>query len=219
MDTAEFKQLAWFDDNQVLETYLDSIGYPSSGGSGIQSIVENNIRYRVPVKFWIYRDDNGIGGPNQAQIQAMMDNLNRLFNQANNTQIAFYIKCDPTYINNSEHLVKTQGGATLLIATNRDYGCINVHVVDRIQGAAGLAIKSFSGLIINRTTYVDNTTTLAHEVGHVFGLLHTHQYSDRTLTRRCFVECVSRTREWPLFNFCPTSSRWKKVCESTEAYA
>ena len=26
MDTAEFEQLAWFDDNQVLETYLDSIG-------------------------------------------------------------------------------------------------------------------------------------------------------------------------------------------------
>jgi hypothetical protein len=60
MDTAEFKQLAWFDDNQVLETYLDSIGYPSSGGSGIQNIVENNIRYWIPVKFWIYRGDNGI---------------------------------------------------------------------------------------------------------------------------------------------------------------
>ena len=28
MDTTEFKQLPWFDNNQVLSDFLDSIGYP-----------------------------------------------------------------------------------------------------------------------------------------------------------------------------------------------
>ena len=31
IDTTEFKQLPWFDNNQFLENFLDSIGYPAAG--------------------------------------------------------------------------------------------------------------------------------------------------------------------------------------------
>lgn len=147
----------------------------------------------------------------------MLDNLNRLYNQVNNTQIAFYMKCEPTYINNSEHLVKTIAGAALLISQNKEFGAINVHVVDQIRrNVLGMGFKLSNGLIIDRNSYAQPvpTSTLAHEVGHVLGLVHTHLYFWMG-DFKCLVECVSRTREWPLFNFCPTSSRWKKVCEST----
>lgn len=55
-------------------------------------------------------------------------------------------------------------------------------------------------------------STLAHEIGHVLGLVHTHMYSSWNF--KCFTESVSRTRTWPFFNLCFTN-RFKKVCEST----
>ena len=96
MDTTDFYNLPWFDNNQLLEDFLDSIGYPNAS----MRIVDQNIRYWIPLKLWIYWDDNGNGGPSQLQVQAMIDNLNRLFNEVNNIPIAFYMKCDPSYINN-----------------------------------------------------------------------------------------------------------------------
>jgi hypothetical protein len=85
MDTTDFYNLPWFDNNQLLEDFLDSIGYPNAS----MRIVDQNIRYWIPLKLWIYRDDNGNGGPSQLQVQAMIDNLNRLFNEVNNIPIAF----------------------------------------------------------------------------------------------------------------------------------
>lgn len=57
MDTSEFTQLPWFDNNQLLEDFLDSIGYPSPNAR----IMDGETKYRIPVKFWIYRADNGTG--------------------------------------------------------------------------------------------------------------------------------------------------------------
>lgn len=33
IDTTEFQQLPWFDNNQFLENFLDSIGYPAAGST------------------------------------------------------------------------------------------------------------------------------------------------------------------------------------------
>lgn len=145
----------------------------------------------------------------------MVDKLNRIYNQQNNTTIGFYMKCEPTYINNSQHLIKTFVGASLLMATNRDLGCINVHVVDRLQFAAGMTLKPLGSVIVNRATYLrDDNYTLPHEVGHALGLIHTHIFWDWQI--KCFRECVSRTRTWPTFNLCFGSRiRSKRVCEST----
>lgn len=146
-----------------------------------------------------------------------MDNLNRLYNQVNNTWIGFYMKCEPTYINNSSNLHKTMAGATLLMIGNRDLGCINIHIVDQISTGTtvGVTLPPLNSSIIDRTSYtvVPTTSTLAHEIGHVLGLVHTHLFS--AWHWRCFTECVSRTRTWPFFNLCPTANRFKKVCEST----
>ena len=79
-DTAEFRQLSYFDNNDLLETFLDSMGYPSPN-SRISS--SSRIWFRVPVAFWVYRDGAGNGGPNPAQIQAYIDNLNNFYNVVN----------------------------------------------------------------------------------------------------------------------------------------
>lgn len=214
IDTTEFKQLPWFDNNQFLENFLDSIGYPAAG-LGNRIVEAPRVRFWIPVKFWIYRDDNGNGGPTQFEIQRMIDKLNRIYNQQNNSLIGFYMKCEPAFINNSQHLIKTFVGASLLMAANRDFGCFNVHVVDQLQFAVGLALKPLGACIVNRQTYLrDDNYTLPHEVGHLLGLIHTHIFWDWQI--KCFKECVSRTRTWPTFNLCfGNRIRSKRVCEST----
>src|SRR4030095_9132636 len=74
MDSTEFMQQPWFDNNDYLESYLDSIGYPPDGGG---NRIVNNVKFWIPVKFWIYRYDDGTGGPTMVQIQRLLDNLNR----------------------------------------------------------------------------------------------------------------------------------------------
>lgn len=105
MDTTEFQNLPWYGNNDMLETFLDSIGYPSEVSTN-RIIGRPQVRYWIPIKFWIYRDDNGNGGPTPVQIQRLMDDLNFRFNQNNNTMIGFYQKCEPSFINNSTHTEK-----------------------------------------------------------------------------------------------------------------
>ena len=112
MDTTAFENLPWYDNNDYLENYLDSIGYPTSNVSN--RIVGLPVRYWVPVKFWVYRNSLGIGGPDARQIRLLMDDLIRRYNQTNNTMIGFYLKCAITFVNNDEHLVKTQADKNLL---------------------------------------------------------------------------------------------------------
>lgn len=221
MDTSEFYNLPWFDNNQMLEDFLDSLGYPGGSGGSSSRIINQGIRYWIPVKFWVYRDDNGNGGPNLTQLQNYMDELNTRYNQVNNTQIGFYMKCDPEYINNSTHTVKTFTGAIALMGSNIEEGAINVHVIDAFNDpdATGFALKPLNACMVTRETYIEqeNFADLSHEIGHVLGLVHTHHYAHWpawTGLRKCLVESVSRTRTWPFFNFCGRV-RWNKVCEST----
>lgn len=215
MDTTEFQNQPWFSNNDYLERFLDSIGYPPAGSGN--RIIGAPVRFWIPIKFWIYRDDNGVGGPTLSQIQNLMDNLNRRFNQTNNAMIGFYMKCDPTYIDNSNNLTKTFTGASILMATNRELGSFNVHIIESFaaSGVAGFSIPPLNASMIPSGSYLQGRANgdLAHEIGHLLGLAHTHQYS--TWNWKCFTESVSRTRTWPTFNFCPTRVISNRVCEAT----
>ncbi len=216
MDTSEFSNLPWYDNNDFLENFLDSIGYPSTGSTS--RIVGAPVRFKIPIKFWIYRDDNGNGGPDAREIRTMMDDLNRRYNQTNNAMIGFYMKCQPTFVNNSTHLIKTFTGASLLMAANNEPACINVHIIGSFNqaGIAGFSLMPLNASMIPAGAYTNPNANgdLAHEIGHVLGLVHTHQYSHWNW--KCLTESVSRTRKWPTFNLCIKKRLISKVvCEST----
>ncbi len=216
LDTTEFKNQPWYDNNDYLEHFLDSIGYPQQGGSN-RIIGSPTVKFWIPIHFWIYRNDDGSGGPTHTQIQNLVDNLNRRFNVANNSWIGFYMKCSPTYINNSTHVVKTLAGASLLMGANNDAGSINIHVIGSFHraGLAGFAIPTLNACIVPANSYLQPfaNADLPHEVGHVLGLQHTHQYA--AWDWKCLTECVSRTRTWPTLNLCPTRVLGRRVCEAT----
>jgi hypothetical protein len=54
IDTIEFRNLPWYDNNNYLEQFLDSIGYPAVGSSN--RIVGSPVKFWIPIKFWIYRE-------------------------------------------------------------------------------------------------------------------------------------------------------------------
>jgi len=216
MDTTEFRNQPWYSNNDYLENFLDSIGYPS-GSQQYRIIGAPEVRFWIPIKFWIYRNDNGTGGPSLPQVQSLIDDLNLRYNQTNNAMIGFYMKCDPTYINKSSDVTKTFTGASILMATNNDPGSFNVHIIGNFasSGTAGFSIPFLNASMIPSGSYLNSTANgdLAHEIGHLLGLSHTHQYS--ALDFKCLTECVSRTRTWPTLNLCPTRLISNRVCEAT----
>ena len=96
-DTSEMQDLPYFGNNDYLENFLDSIGYPRSTSQS-RIIGLNQVRYRIPIKFWVYRHSDGTGGPTFEHLANYIRDLNRFYNIENNTWIGFYMKCDIGYI-------------------------------------------------------------------------------------------------------------------------
>lgn len=219
-DTTELENLPWFGNNQYLENFLDSIGYPNNTASRIINL--DQVRFHVPIKFWIYRNSAGVGGPTMNQIQDYITNLNNFFNFLNHSWIGFYVKCEIGFIDDDDHLVINNDlEAWNLIQNHKEKGCINIHVTNVLNDANGVLYRArffgVDGIFLSQQTYTrpDLAGTIAHEVGHYFELDHTHQYSSRG---KCRKEPIDRNRTWPFISFCPfggggpTSER---ICEAT----
>lgn len=215
-DSASVQSIPWFGNNNYLENFLDSIGYPSATN---RIVTIDRVRYHVPIKFWVYRSSAGTGGPSLLQLQTFIDNLNRYYNVDNNTLIGFYMKCVIGYIDDDTHLDVGDAEAWSLIQSNKEAGCINIHVTNTLSsGSLGISYRArlfgVDAIFLNSETY--NTTafatTIAHEVGHYFELDHTQQFSNRG---KCLKEAISRTRTWPTFNFCWTRLFSQNICEAT----
>ncbi len=218
-DSTEAEALPWFGNNQYLNNLLDSIGY--NNGVTNRIITSDIAKYKVPIKFWVYRRSNGTGGPVLAQLRNYIDNLNRVFTVDNRTLIGFYLRCDIGFINSDDNFdIGGDGEAWNLIQNNKSQGCINIHIVGDYTDVAGIHIRSRffgrDGIVLNfSATNGGANTTIAHEVGHYFELDHTHQYSSRG---KCRKEPVDRNRTWPFFGFCPFGGGGptnQKICEAT----
>ncbi len=129
-DTTEFENLPWVGNNQYLENFLDSIGYPRAN---MRIVGPQQVRFHIPIKFWVYRGSNGTGGPDIRDLRNYIDNLNRFYNVQNNTLIGFYMRCTIGYVDDDGHLsVGTDAEANDLLQSHKERGCINIHIVDRI---------------------------------------------------------------------------------------
>ena len=219
-DTTELEALPWFGNNQYLENFLDSIGYPPPSSNIVIGL--DRVIYRIPIKFWVYRNSAGFGGPTLLQIRAYMRNLNNYFNNINRTLIGFYMKCEISYIDDDSHLEVDDSEAQSLIQDHKEKGCINIHVTNFIRGADGVHYRGrffgIDGIFLNRSTYTvlpDNEFVIAHEVGHYLELDHTHQYNTKG---KCRKEAIDRNRTWPFPMICQFGSGGlpsQKICEAT----
>jgi len=177
----------WKGNNKFLNEYLKKINYYDN---------VNKIRYRVPLKFWIYRKNNGTHGVLDINVKKFFNDLN-YYNKINNTGIQYYLQeivnIDKTNKVNLGYFVE----APWQNIVNHTKGCLNVYLTDslvrkfkkrkvNIRGTYNTITKS---VIIQKST---SNTGLTHEIGHYFGLLHPHR---NYKAGKKYQECVSRTRK------------------------
>jgi hypothetical protein len=181
----------WKGNNAFLENYLNDIGYDEN---------VNQVFYRIPVKFWVYRLSDGSKGVSPRFLRDQIRQLN-YYHSVNNTGIRFYQHPKISYIDNDRlYILRYMTSGFFQALTTKDEGSINVLVSGNlIRKNSGNRPKeyhgvhnSISGNIIVRQKIA--TQTLTHEIGHFFGLRHPHEHWKRGKRKQ---EAVDRTRKHP----------------------
>ena len=99
-------------------------------------------------------------------------------------------------------------------------GCVNIHIVNSFASnpTGGITLGVFypqapDAVFIAQQAYTGAfPDVLSHEIGHLFGLLHTHEHNTRG---RCRKEAIDRNRTWPTLNLCFRRLRSNRICEAT----
>lgn len=181
----DYRKKPWKGNNLFLADYLLKINYFSD---------KNKIRYLIPVKFWVYRDNDGSGGASMTNIKSFITDLNYYYS-TNQTGIQYYIR-DISFIDKTSRKVfgyYFEGPVQTILRHTKP--ALNVYLVDRfkkkqeskrmVKGTYNIVTKS---VILQ---YENSNTSLAHEIGHYFGLLHPHRHFDMGKSKQ---EPVSRER-------------------------
>ncbi|GGZ80760.1 zinc-dependent metalloprotease [Algibacter mikhailovii] len=141
---------------------------------------------KIPVKIHIIRNSNGSNGLDQYQLEDAIENLNSIYANAN---MQFYVFEEINYIdetNSYDHFIK--GDEKNLLETNYAAGIINIYFTNYIENASEQSICGYGinqdnkKLILMKNNCATNNSSLAHEMGHIFSLVHTHGPSSSTLT-------------------------------------
>jgi hypothetical protein len=171
------------DENKIFD-YLADKGYFSENNADF-------VKYRVPLKFWVYTKRDGSGNLGADELKQFMIDLN-YYNELNKTGFRYYIR-DIKYIRKNRHA--NMGyflEAPWQSIVHKDKGAINIFMAASIKKGETTVRGTY-----NQVTHAVLTkkrtspTSLAHEIGHYFGLLHPHRgYKGN----KCQQEAVDRTR-------------------------
>lgn len=135
--------------------------------------------FYFPLAIHIVRRSSHTGGFRLGQLDTALVDLNNHYTQLIWKFFVFgpidYIDDDNTFLNTDTH---TEYDA--LRGVNRVTGAINVYFLDLPSGLLGLSSfpqDEVQGILIdiNAAGVPMDPATLAHEVGHYFGLFHTHE--------------------------------------------
>jgi hypothetical protein len=189
----KIEKLPWYGNNQYLYNLLDSSGYFDKRFS------HEKVLYRIPVTFWVYRNNDGTGGPPESELREMMINLNMPYIN-NNTGILFYL-AEINYIDKLRHRrLGYYWEAPWQNIVRHNKNTVNVYICENIEKRLFFFMRkrSVRGTYNHFTNSImvrrfASTTTLAHEVGHFLGLLHPHRNANRG---KCKQEAVRRDRRF-----------------------
>jgi hypothetical protein len=205
----EMEALPWYGNNAYLDKLQDSVQQflreetQSSFRDGDGQCNGSESALFIPVRFWFYQEeDNDPDMPTELQLQRMMDELNRLY-QMNGMNVRFFAVC-PQFVTDPDavNMNNWQSFWNQFLGNNTDGWAINVHVVEDNESGNGVYNGVGDFIMVERNIYTGVssglTSTLAHEIGHYFGLDHTHRNHDKG---KCRQEAVSRTRNFTAGQF------------------
>lgn len=252
LDSATAVALPYYDNNQILETYLSEHGYNSLPyinlpGPQTRAATFLQPKFLVPINVYIYR--NGANDINSSVTEAEASNYVCLANEiyrASGAAIEFYLnrvefeanEFFNNQVSSSLHVYDLWSRKRYIPDPSQG---INVHFIrynNQPEDNAGKA--SLPHYIVppyaNYSLYVrthnipsggqrsdtEIASTLAHEIGHTLGLLHTHHpgrllsltfnEQNATISNGCLQEAVSRSKSNYWYDGCLTTNN-KKKCE------
>lgn len=192
VSSRKLEKQPWYGNNAYLYNFMANCGYFEEK-EGYEKAL-----YRIPVKFWVYCRKDGTGNATPEEIKQYINDLNSL-NILNNTGFFYYLS-EIKYVRRPCHIkMGYYFEAFTLTMIRHTAGCINVHVANKFVKTK--LFKPNTGVrgtynSITKSVYLkrENTTSsLSHELGHYFGLAHTHQDWNKGKKKQ---EAVSRTREF-----------------------
>lgn len=136
-----------------------------------RDMIVNAQHLKIPVKFHIIRDDRGRGGISLSEIDTQLKNLNKIYTVAD---ISFYRYDEPNYIDDSYFADFSITNEEFLLSKNDVPKVMNVFCLPKIVENYDAYYNPKSDCIFIRAEHIINSSTFPHEVGHFFGLLHTH---------------------------------------------
>jgi len=155
----------------------------SKGSKNKSSSIDKNY---IPIKAHIIRTSNGIGGLEDYELDAAITNLNEIFAEAS---MVFFLCEDINYIDSDSFYQFRSSKEGSLVNENYKKGVLNIYFSDIILN---LSNESICGYTYNKEAYdviviqndcATNSSSLAHEIGHYFSLIHTHGADNNKLTK------------------------------------
>jgi hypothetical protein len=175
--------------NAQIQTYEEEFRQlaSKSGKSSSNKNTSVPIINSIPVKAHIIRATDGSGGLSKSDLHAAIDNLNSIYA---NAYLEFFLCDGINYINNDDsynHFEKNKESE--LTSGNFTQGVINIYFTNYVEISHGDSLcgyaNTFGGpdIIVMNNDCATNGTSLPHEMGHFFSLLHTHGPSNSKLTK------------------------------------
>ncbi|MCG3128105.1 MAG: hypothetical protein CHACPFDD_02980 [Phycisphaerae bacterium] len=137
----------------------------------------------IPISMHVVRRSNGSGGIAESRLLTALNDLNAAFSPAG---MVFYRAHPTRYIDSDSFYfdIDTMEEIDALRQTDVVAGTVNLYFTQNLavdgSGLCGISSFTFSavqGIVLANgcTGLSDNHSTVPHEVGHYFDLLHTHE--------------------------------------------
>ncbi|WP_406684162.1 M43 family zinc metalloprotease [Seonamhaeicola sp. MEBiC1930] len=139
----------------------------------------------IPLKAHIVRNSDGQGGLSFSELDDAINNLNQIFYDSN---LEFFLADGINFIDNDELYHFQKGEENELVEAYNISGLVNIYFTNNLKNTSNLEICGFSDntrnkdYIIIKNECATNRSSLAHEMGHMFSLIHTHGNDNDSLT-------------------------------------
>ncbi|MFH6769602.1 zinc-dependent metalloprotease [Gaetbulibacter aquiaggeris] len=140
----------------------------------------------IPIKAHIIRSSNGDGGMDTSELENAITILNNTFG---NAFMEFFLCNGINYINNDSFYHFKSNQEQSLVDANNVSGVINIYFTETIENASNEYVCGYTynkknyDVIVMQNGCAGNDSSLAHELGHYFSLIHTHGADNTCMTK------------------------------------
>ncbi|WP_298556126.1 T9SS type A sorting domain-containing protein [uncultured Algibacter sp.] len=139
----------------------------------------------IPVKVYVIRNSDGSGGLSSTEINDAFTNLNSVFKDA---LLEFFLCDGIEYIDDDKLCHFKRGDEKSFTENNYVPGLINIYFTNNLKNESNESICGYSDnvsrndMVFMTNSCATNGSSLPHELGHFFSLLHTHGLDNNTMT-------------------------------------